>query len=70
MFFQYFQLHHAARSQIPQMPVLQTDSVKALPTHSVLCKPLSALYAALLCINSPKVERLWDLWKADIPALV
>lgn len=69
MLFQYSQLQHADRLQFPQMPVLQTDPIEELITQSDLCKPLSALYAVPLCINSSKVERLQDLGKADIAAL-
>lgn len=32
-------------------------------------KPCSSLYLALLSLDSPKMERLWEAWKVDIFSL-
>lgn len=69
MRFWYLQLKHAARAQFPQKPVLQADPIKELLTPGDLTKPLSTLYVVLLGKDSPKIERLWEMWHRDIPAL-
>lgn len=69
MFFHYAQLRHAARAQFPTPPVLQLDPVENLLSCVDLKKPLLALYGILLPIDSLKMDRLWEQWKADIPAL-
>lgn len=40
--------------------------IEKLLAQELLSKPLSALYLVLLSVD-PKMERLWDLWKADLP---
>lgn len=69
MYFRYAQLRHAARAQLPTPPLLQLDPVEDLLFCSELEKPLSALYGTLLTTDSPKMDRLWKVWKMDIPAL-
>lgn len=69
MYFRYIQLRHAARAQFPSKPLLQLDLVEMVLSQDGLRKPLSALYGTLLKTDSPKVEKLWALWKADIPTL-
>lgn len=69
IFFLYIQLRHPARAQFPTQPLLQLDPFEELLSQEDLEKPFSALYGALLIIDAPKIERLWDLWKQDIPSL-
>lgn len=45
------------------------DLIDELLAQGSLSKPLSAFYLALLSVDSPKMERLWGLWKADLPDL-
>lgn len=63
------QLRYVARAQFPTQPLLQLDHVEELLSLDALDKPLSALYRTLPITDSPKIERLWDLWKEDIPSL-
>lgn len=65
----YFQLQHIARSQFPQRPLLQADTVEELLAQGDLCKPLPVLYRAFLSVDSPKNEHLWNLWNGDILSL-
>lgn len=69
MYFRYIQLDHVAKVQFPNPPVLQFDPVEDLLSCSDLKKALSALYGTLLNTDSPKMDRLWRLWKRDIPTL-
>lgn len=69
MGFRYLQLGHAARAQFPQTPLLQTDPIEDLLSPGDLSKPLSSLYNALLGRDSPKINELWEKWRADIPSL-
>lgn len=69
MFFRYAQLCHAARAQFPVPPHLQLDPLEDLLSSSDLEKPLSALYNTLLPREIPKMDRLWNAWKSDIPTL-
>lgn len=69
MFFRYAQLRHAARAQIPTPSPFQLYPVEELMSQSGLEKPLSALYGTLLASDSLKIDKLWDLWKQDIPSL-
>lgn len=64
MQFHYSQLHHSARVQFYQLLLLQE-----LLAPGGLDKPFSALYGVLLGVNSPKVDRLWEIWKINIPSL-
>lgn len=67
MLFHYFKLQQAARVQFPQPPILQADHFEELLAQGDLKKPLSSLYGALLCANSPKIELLLEIWKEDTP---
>lgn len=69
VFFRYIQLHHAARAQFPSRPLLQLDSVEMVLSQEGLRKLLSALYGTLLRTDSLKIEKLWSLWKEDVPSL-
>lgn len=67
MYFQYLQLRHAARAQFLASPSLGMDPIEELLAQEQLLKPLSAPYLALLRVESPKMDRLWDKWKTDFP---
>lgn len=69
MTFRYFQLHHAIRAQFPTITKLDMDPIEGRPALEWLSKPLSTLYIDLLSCNSPRMERLWEKWKADMPDL-
>lgn len=69
MVFQYFQLRHAVRAQFSVIPSLAMEPIGELLAQYHLFKPLSALYFDLLGVDSPKMDRLWERWKADIQYL-
>lgn len=69
MGFHFFQLQHAFRAQFPQPPSLQANPIRELLTPEDLEKPFSTLYTALLMVDSPKVEKLFEYWQKDIPSL-
>lgn len=50
-------------------PCLVMDPIKELLAQDSLAKHLSALHFSLLSIDSPKMERLWEQWRADLPDL-
>lgn len=68
MIFRYYQLSHAARAQFCILPSLKADPIEELLAQESLDKPLS-LYLALLRVDSPKMEALWEKWQMDIPTL-
>lgn len=57
------------RAQFPRPVALAMDPIEELLAQESLTKPLSSLYLSLLSLESPKMERLWEAWKADIPSL-
>lgn len=69
MIFRYFQLRHEVRAQFSTPLNLRMDPIEKLLAQDSLLKPLSALYLDLLSVDSPKMDHLWDRWKADIPNL-
>lgn len=69
MLFWYFQLGHANNAQFPRSPVVKADSIEELLAPRDLRKPLSSLYGALLCTDLPRMGKLWEHWKGDIPSL-
>lgn len=69
MYFHCLQLRHAARAQFPNPLSLTMDPIEELLDQVSLLKPLSALYLAFLSVDSPGMERLWVMWKADLFAL-
>lgn len=69
MYFRYLQKQHAVRSQFPDLSMFATDKIEGLLAQESLTKPSSALYVTLLRVKSPKMDRLWEQWQADIPTL-
>lgn len=69
MLFHYFQLRHAAGAQFPRSPTLKADLIEELLAPVDLDKPLSTLYGALLCTDIPRMGKLWEYWRGDIPSL-
>lgn len=59
-YFQYLQLCHVAWAQFPVSLQLATDPIKDLLAQESLSKCLSFLYLELLCVESPKMEALWE----------
>lgn len=57
------------RTQFPMVPSLKADTIEELLVQKSLSKPLSTLYLALLKVDSPKMEALWEKWRVDIPSL-
>lgn len=58
----------APSSQTPP-PTLETNPIEDLLAQESLSKLLSALYLALLSVQSSKMDSLWKQWHADIHAL-
>lgn len=50
-------------------PIVAMNPIEELLTQESLPKPLCSLYLALLSLNSPKMERLWEALKEPIPSL-
>lgn len=48
-------------------PSSRLITLKSCWLRETLKKPLSSLYGALLCANSPKIELLLEIWKEDTP---
>lgn len=63
MIFQYYQLRNAAKAQFPTVPSLKADAIEELLAQESLDKPLSTLYLALLRVDSPKMDALWEKMK-------
>lgn len=59
----------ATTAQFPQNLTLKVDFIKDMLVSGGLNKPLTALYNALLCTAVPRMEKLWEYWKGDIPSL-
>lgn len=60
MHFCHFQLQHAVHSQLKNPPMLEADPIEHFLAQESLTESLSTLYLALLSVQSPKMDRLWD----------
>lgn len=69
MIFRYYQLRHAARAQFPLSISLKADPIEVILAQETLKKTLSTLYLALLGVDSPKMNALWEKCQTDIPSL-
>lgn len=69
MHFCYYQLRHAAQSQFPSPSILEINLIVEFLSQDPISKHLYALYLALLSVESPKMDRLWEGRRVDIPTL-
>lgn len=69
MFFRYIQLHHAYWTQFPKPITLEANGLEQMLTLEEDLKPLSALYAELIGLDTSAVSRLFSRWQTDIPTL-
>lgn len=48
---------------------VKTGPIEEMLSLGDLDKPLSSLYGALLCTHLPRMGKLWDYLRGDIPSL-
>lgn len=58
-----------AQAQFPDTPILAMDPIEEYVAQESLSKPLFSLYLDLLSLDSPRMDRLWEGWRADLPDL-
>lgn len=69
MFFRYLQLRHAVQAQYPAGVALQSNGVETFLISRNVDRILSSLYLRILSEEPTGGTKLYDKWKADLPAL-